>query len=1171
MSIQTNDTIIYCIDNVTCHSACDGKVIVDVRGSNGPYIFEWNSDSVSTPVIGDNVRDSLCAGSFSVTISNSSGNLVSFISNQITEPSSLGIFNVINEPTCFNFSDGSINITTLGDSPFQWKWSTGDLSEDINSLSSGLYTLETTDNNGCIRLDTFVLNNPLEFLSQVNYDTISCIGVCDASASSTTINGSFPFIYNWDNNSQNNDTAFNLCYGLHELIITDSNGCSDTNNFFISNPDTLKLKSIIVDSACFEICDGSIDVIISGGISPYNTYWYQNLVLLDSSKTSINSLCPDIYTISFSDANNCIQTENILLSERDSFLINASIIDDSCFNSCKGSINVTILDSLNHVPPFIYNWSNGSLSNISKNLCADTLDLEIIDSRLCRDTFQFIITEPEKISIDSFLIINPKCFGDSTGAIYVNISGGVGLLESIWNDQNGFISNSSDLVNLVSGFYNLSVNDENLCNLDTVFSITSPNSLSVSESIENVSCFSYSNGKINLTISGGILPYNITWDLIISDSSFVDSLTAGNYIYTILDSNLCFVSDTAIVNQPDEIIILDSITHVLCYGESKGIIDLSTFGGFPPYTYLWNDSSTNQDLVNIPAGTYSVLVKDFKNCPTNMLYTVNQPFFPITSSIIGKDLTCFGSLNGSANLTVAGGTNPYSFVWSTADSTEDIFNLSSGTYSVYIKDNNGCDTTNQIIISEPQKLIINESINHLSCFKDSSGSIDILISGGILPYTILWDNGEVTYNINNLIAGTYNVSVSDDSLCTINKSIIVTQPDKLSTSHITNPLSCYNINDGSIDLTVSGGSKPYIYTWSNGINTQDLNNLSKGLYSVVVVDSNLCIDSLSIFVNSPQQLYIDSFFVKDILCFGESTGQINLFSVSGGTGSYTYSWSDGSNNQDLSNSKAGLYNLKITDFNNCDRDYNFIINEPNAPFLETSSIKNVSCFSGDDGQINFSITGNTPPYSFLWNNNIINSSIFNLSSGIYEVRVTDVNGCEIIYNYLVEEPEEILINETVINSSCEEKNDGAIYTNVSGGTAPYLYNWDNGSEDQQILNLSPGNYILDISDANGCSYLPKVISVSFDGFDGCIEIPSGFTPNGDGIHDEWTIYGLYNFSDVLVKVYNRWGQEIFTSNGYSVPWDGKYNGVDLPMAAYYYIIEIKSSNKIFNGTVTIKR
>ena len=176
-----------------------------------------------------------------------------------------------------------------------------------------------------------------------------------------------------------------------------------------------------------------------------------------------------------------------------------------------------------------------------------------------------------------------------------------------------------------------------------------------------------------------------------------------------------------------------------------------------------------------------------------------------------------------------------------------------------------------------------------------------------------------------------------------------------------------------------------------------------------------------------------------------------------------------------------------------------------------------------------------------------------------------------VYSYLITEPDALSLDYSVTPTSCEEKNDGSITTFVTGGTSPITYFWGTGEATSDIYNLAKGTYSLLIEDANGCSLPLEFIEVNFDGYNGCIEIPSGFTPNNDNVHDEWVIYGLSDFPDVLVKVYNRWGQELFSSLGYDIPWDGKHNGVDLPTATYYYLIELNESNKVFNGTVTIKR
>ena len=229
------------------------------------------------------------------------------------------------------------------------------------------------------------------------------------------------------------------------------------------------------------------------------------------------------------------------------------------------------------------------------------------------------------------------------------------------------------------------------------------------------------------------------------------------------------------------------------------------------------------------------------------------------------------------------------------------------------------------------------------------------------------------------------------------------------------------------------------------------------------------------------------------------------------------------------------------------------------------------CFGDLTGSIDFTISGNTLPHTYTWIHGANTQNVEHLAAGTYTVEVTDSNGCPGSFDATITQPEELILEMLASHATCEENNDGSITTNVAGGTEPYDYSWSNGLYDQDLYNLAKGFYTVTISDANSCPYPTQTIEVGFEGYDGCIEIPSGFTPNNDGIHDEWAIYGLYNFPDVVVNVHNRWGQRIFFSEGYTVPWDGKNGGVDLPIATYYYVIELKDSGKVFNGTVTIKR
>jgi len=227
------------------------------------------------------------------------------------------------------------------------------------------------------------------------------------------------------------------------------------------------------------------------------------------------------------------------------------------------------------------------------------------------------------------------------------------------------------------------------------------------------------------------------------------------------------------------------------------------------------------------------------------------------------------------------------------------------------------------------------------------------------------------------------------------------------------------------------------------------------------------------------------------------------------------------------------------------------------------------------GSIDFSIVGNTPPYSYVWSNNDTTASISNLLAETYDISVLDFNNCTTSYTYTITQPPLLEIVLDKEDASCEEKDDGRVwFDDINYGTPPYSYVWTNSNinlgSTQEIDYLSTGTYSLEVTDANNCFSSESIVVGIKDAAD-CLEIPTGFTPNGDGVHDEWVIYGLNDFPDVVVQVYNRWGQEVFISKGGEIYWDGKYNGVDLPTAAYYYVIELNDSDKIFNGTVTIKR
>ena len=301
------DSIVYCVNNTTCYDTCNGIISITVYGDNQPYFFEWFNNS--TPWQGVSIQDTLCPGDYIVTITDVNGNLVdnSHI-NTIEGPPNFSIFtNALNNPTCFNYNDGYINLTINGATPFDpdgignsgdeyytYLWEEGTSTKNRTALDSGIYILSITDANGCNRIDSFELFNPDEVHSTTITDTLSCIGMCDGEAIVIPSDGVIPYTFEWNNdNTQINDTANNLCYGVNFVVITDANGCLDTNEVFIENPDTLKLRNITIDSSCYQVCDGQLSVTIEGGESPYATEWSIAGNIFNTTDTITNNdLCP---------------------------------------------------------------------------------------------------------------------------------------------------------------------------------------------------------------------------------------------------------------------------------------------------------------------------------------------------------------------------------------------------------------------------------------------------------------------------------------------------------------------------------------------------------------------------------------------------------------------------------------------------------------------------------------------------------------------------------------------------------------------------------------------------------------------------------------------------------------------------------------------------------------
>jgi hypothetical protein len=279
---------------------------------------------------------------------------------------------------------------------------------------------------------------------------------------------------------------------------------------------------------------------------------------------------------------------------------------------------------------------------------------------------------------------------------------------------------------------------------------------------------------------------------------------------------------------------------VSCYNWNDGSIDIFVSGGTTPYSYAWSNSSVTKDQTDLYAGVYYVEVSDSNGCIVKDSATIAQPS-QLQISNTFKNVSCFNDSNGSVDILVIGGTLPYNYRWTNGKTTEDISKLGPGSYSVTVTDSHYCEIGDTVVISEPTQLIISHTLNNVSCNNGNDGRINLTVSGGTTPYSYKWSSNQNTRDISNLIAGGYSVIVTDSNGCIIRDTAVITEPPQLTISHKSTDVTCFNFNDGKIDITVNGGTNPYSYNWSNNSVIADQSNLSAGNYLVIVKDSKGCL------------------------------------------------------------------------------------------------------------------------------------------------------------------------------------------------------------------------------------------------------------------------------------------------------------------------------------------
>ena len=1145
-----------------------------------------------------------------------------------------------------------------------------------DTLDEGTYFLSVSDDSSCVYLDTFVIEHVVPFeISSLDKIQETCCGndgsiavnivpVNGASAfdgdtlwytlrfDTSAINAlGFPLVgipqtyIDTFNLNQENDSLFsNLTRGYYHIYVQDELGCVDsvdyTSYYFdptaintsleIDASMSLDMSFSTTDVICYEDTNATVKLLY-----PNVCYSYELLLYHDTAATEL------------------IATDSIGVLDTMVYYNGLHIgiygIKGLSYSNYPGCVRKS--DTFEIFQPTIVSFDD---PDSSAAFCLN--GGFAVNGGSCNGML-WLPNSPTGGVPDTSIIQ-----GDTLYQYYIN------RVNSSTSYFQGPILTTDTFSGLCPGEYEVQVFDGNNCMVKKTVEIADSSLYIDDLVITNISCFDSSDATISVYSHGGVGDYNYVWTdsmgVVFSDTTYIlDSLLAGEYFVTVYDSVNCYAIDSAIIlPAPDSLAIIsrrnDFDLDETCLGATfDGRVGFEIRGGTSPYVYEWFNSDTSSTgidttsaiycdtcistwdgeiidsihmLYGLTSDTYRFILTDINDCPASTWFPIdsfriiaanrNNPLS--IDSITGlQDILCYGSVSDSVIIYMNDAAMwPLMFELDSGSNalsnyTGIFSSLGANDYNILIIDSFGCELDSSLTVLDHSEIILNASIDSLSCFESNDGSISLQVSGGTPGYTYLWDgpNGFSSFDtlITSLDPGHYSVTVTDTNNCITTDTMYVGEPSPLQ-STITNiqDADCNKFETASASISLyQTGTPPYTYQWSDasgtisGATSSTLDGVSAGVYLCTILDANGCEDTISVILNEPTPVVIQSIDTTGNPCNGDTLGEIIVI-ASGGTPGYSnYTIKDSNGDEDLglngvfSNLPSDEYDLWVYDAKGCASNViQLEIKEPGLLDLVSDLSQDLSCFESDDGKIKINIIGGNPPYDYqdfvrgisgviaLQGGHI---ELDYLNAGDYYIEVQDYNQCQDSILITLSQPDEVVSNFEVINPATgvsEDlilKNDRIDVMNLSTGASIYTWNFDDGTGDileyetshkytqQGTFSISlVAEYYNDQLEVSCYDTSWKYIEV--EGYD----IYNVFTPNGDGIND------LYKFSDealtsLSVDIYNRWGQQVFSFNDINGFWDGKgYNGELLPEGVYFFSMEAVGelgTSYVEEGTITLIR
>ncbi|MDQ3047992.1 MAG: PKD domain-containing protein [Bacteroidota bacterium] len=1052
--------------NAIC-TAANGSASVNIAGGVLPLVYNWTPTGGSGPN-----ATGLTAGSYTCTVTDDNGCSQPFPVVVNSTPGGTAAISSVTNVTCNGANNGTITVSMGGAStpPFTYAWtpaSAGTSATAIN-LAPGTYSVIVTDANGCTSTVTQIITQPPVLAVSPTFVNVGCFGGSTGSATASPTGGTGPYSFVWMPGAFSTPSINSLTIGSYTVTVTDSKGCTTTGIANITQPPALAITASPTSANC-GMPNGSATVSGTGGFAPYTWSWSNG-----QTGPSATGLTSGTYTVTITDLNLCTAQLPVTIGSIAGPTATISTFTNvACFGGNTGNATIGITGGS---PPFTYLWSNGQTTPTANNLIAGIYSVTATDAAGCVASTSITITQPPLL-VANAVKTNPICFGNSNGTATASAVGGTAPYSYSWTSPGS--PTTSTVTGLAAGTYSVTITDSKGCVQIASVILVNPPALSTAIASVNVSCNAACNGTATATVSSGTPPYTYLWSNPAAQTTVTATgLCAGTFTVNVADANGCPSQAVTTITQPTLLTnVISSTGNLTCFGVCTGFAQVTAGGGTAPYTYSWMPSGgTTATATNLCAGSYTCTVTDSKGCTALAIATITQPT-QLVANVTGTDINCFGTCDGTGNIGFSGGTPPYTFLWT--PSMQTVFNpnnLCPGVNSATITDANGCAVSGSVTLTQAFTAVTVTTSTTSSNCGQSNGGACATVSGGLAPYTYIWNDPTVTMAIcaDSLPAGTYSVDVTDANGCmitTVANVNDISAPTVAITAHT--DLLCFGLTNGTATTSITGGVSPYGILWTpGGQTTPNPVNLAGGVNTITVTDAAGCVSSQSVTILEPPVINHAISSITNVSCFGICDGAATVLAA-GGTGSLAFSWNDPASQTTgtATGLCAGNFIVVITDDNGCTvMDTALIVSQPSSLAISSSAATNITCFGDNDGSITTTVTGGTPFYTFTWSPAVSTAPVANsLAPGTYTLTVNDQNGCTATQNWTITQPALLTDTSSFTSATCSLANGTALVT-PAGGTIPYTYQWNDPAlqTTPTATGLYAGTYNVIVTDSHGC-------------------------------------------------------------------------------------------------------